>query len=215
MSVNNAIPLQYKDLFWKGTPPTEVADVLYMSVPNLVACPLAARLTSRIAELDKDLLDGLHRVGFKTNMGIEGTGVFRLALRAGGTYLNVGASDMIIDGRLKLKNDSLIESFTSEGLKFVDGSVLPADAIICATGYDNVRPTIERMFGKEFCSVLKEKFWDWNEEGEMNGVWRDSGHDGFYVAYGNFLGARFYSKFLALQIKAIEMGVFGKRYTLE
>jgi NAD(P)H-nitrite reductase large subunit len=41
---------------------------------------------------------------------------------------------MIIDGRIKLKSDSLLERFTKKGLKFQDGSELEADIVIFATG---------------------------------------------------------------------------------
>lgn len=41
---------------------------------------------------------------------------------------------MIIDGKVKLKSNSAIAKFTSDGIKFEDGSFLPADVIILATG---------------------------------------------------------------------------------
>ena len=48
--------------------------------------------------------------------------------------IDVGASQLIIDGKIKLKNDSQIERLTKTGIKFKNGSELPADVIICATG---------------------------------------------------------------------------------
>jgi hypothetical protein len=47
---------------------------------------------------------------------------------------DVGASQLIIDGKIKLKNDSHIERFTETGIKFQNGSELPADVVIFATG---------------------------------------------------------------------------------
>lgn len=49
-------------------------------------------------------------------------------------FLDVGTSQMIVDGKIKLKNDSLIERFTAGGLKFENGSELPADVVVFATG---------------------------------------------------------------------------------
>lgn len=49
-------------------------------------------------------------------------------------FADVGASQLIIDKRIKLKNDSTISEITETGLKFLDGSELPADVIIFATG---------------------------------------------------------------------------------
>ena len=48
--------------------------------------------------------------------------------------VDVGASQLIIDGKIKLKNDSLITRFTKNGLKFENGSELPADVVVFATG---------------------------------------------------------------------------------
>ena len=42
---------------------------------------------------------------------------------------------MIIDGKIKIKNDSQIERFTKTGLKFDNGSELEADVVMYATGY--------------------------------------------------------------------------------
>lgn len=48
--------------------------------------------------------------------------------------IDTGASQLIIDGKIKLKNDSLFQSFTPTGLKFEDGSEIPADVVVYATG---------------------------------------------------------------------------------
>jgi hypothetical protein len=41
----------------------------------------------------------------------------------------------------------------------------------------------------------------------------DSGHEGFWFMGGNLALARTYSRFLALQIKAVELGLIdGKKY---
>jgi len=47
---------------------------------------------------------------------------------------DVGASEMIVDGRIRVKSDSELERFTERGVLFKDGSQLEADAIILATG---------------------------------------------------------------------------------
>jgi NADH dehydrogenase FAD-containing subunit len=48
---------------------------------------------------------------------------------------DVGASQMIIDGKIKLKNDAQISRFTEKGLEFEDGSTLDADTLVFATGW--------------------------------------------------------------------------------
>ena len=87
-------------------------------------------------------------------MGIDGTGIILLVLvKASGYYFgaasqsiffvtepiirntDVGASQLIIDGKIKLKNDSQISRFTKDGLEFTNGSTLDAVVVIFATGY--------------------------------------------------------------------------------
>lgn len=41
----------------------------------------------------------------------------------------------MIEGKIKVKSGTEIDSFTKTGLRFKDGTELPADAIILATGY--------------------------------------------------------------------------------
>ncbi|KAJ6608145.1 hypothetical protein B0H10DRAFT_2227167 [Mycena sp. CBHHK59/15] len=49
--------------------------------------------------------------------------------------------------------------------------------------------------------------WGVDEEGELNGCYCPSGHPGLWYAAGDFGISRFYSKQLALEIKAIELGL--------
>ena len=78
----------------------------------------------------------MKKVGFRTNMGHEGAGFLSFTRRrGGGYYLDVGASQLVIDGKIKLKNDSKIKRYTKTGFEFDDGSKFDADVILFATGY--------------------------------------------------------------------------------
>ena len=50
-------------------------------------------------------------------------------------YTDVGGSQYIIDGKIKLKNDSQIQGFTTNGLKFEDGSEVETDVVVFCTGF--------------------------------------------------------------------------------
>ena len=63
--------------------------------------------------------------------------------------------------------------------------------------------TTKKILGIEFADQLKE-VWGLDEEGELKSIWRRSGHPGFWFACGNLALCRYYSRMLALQIKAIE-----------
>ncbi|KAH7881623.1 uncharacterized protein C8R40DRAFT_1157849 [Lentinula edodes] len=202
-----------KALYSENGPPIEVADLISASFPNAFSVGFAQRTTELIAGLDKELIEGLLRRGFRVNKGIEGTGAMVLYLTIGsGYYLDTGASQLIIDGKIKLKNDSLLQSFTPTGLKFEDGSEISADVVVYATGYGNARSVIRKICGDEIGNKCKD-VWGLNAEGEMRGSWRDMGVPGLWYAMGNFSMDRSHSKYLALQIKAMEKKCFGPRYS--
>ncbi|KAG1901997.1 uncharacterized protein F5891DRAFT_1163681 [Suillus fuscotomentosus] len=193
--------------------PTELADTYNTSLPWAVVRRLHQRMVPIVAETtDKAILDGLAKVGFKTNLGIHGAGLISLYLeRGGGYYVDTGASKSIIDGNIKIKNGSAIESFTETGLRFADGAELQADIIVFATGYvtGDPRDFMREVCGDEVASKIT-RVWGLDEEGQSAGVWRYCGHDGLWFANGDFALLRFHSLHLAMQIKAIEEGILNK-----
>ena len=48
--------------------------------------------------------------------------------------IDTGASQLIADGKIKLKTDSVIKSFTESSIVFENGTELAADVVIFATG---------------------------------------------------------------------------------
>lgn len=89
--------------------------------------------TKKIEEKDKDMLDGLEKVGFKLNR--YNSGLFMKYFKdGGGYYLDVGCSKLIADGKIKVKQGQEITRFKPDGLEFADGTFLPADICVLATG---------------------------------------------------------------------------------
>ncbi|KAJ7292438.1 hypothetical protein C8J57DRAFT_1265861 [Mycena rebaudengoi] len=213
MSQKNGWNRMLRPLYWEGGPPTEIADRFNASFPHLMGIELNRRMVQVIAEDDKDTLNGLRNVGFKLNMGTMDAGLPISTLdRGGGFYLDVGASQMIIDGKIKLKSDSPLLAFTETGLKFEDGSELPADVVLFATGLGDVRNIVRKVCGDAIGDACK-RILGLDAEGEVYGVWRDVGVHGLWYMMGNLTLSRFHSKHLALQIKAMEEGLFGERYS--
>ncbi|CCL99946.1 uncharacterized protein FIBRA_01971 [Fibroporia radiculosa] len=212
MSTTEGFRLGLGSLYHEGGVPADVADRLSSSMPIALQKETSKRLTAAIAAADKDLLQGLQKAGFKYNMGIDGSGLFHLVyLRGGGYYLDVGACQKIIDGEIKLKNDSQIERFTKTGLRFTNGSELDADVVLFATGFEKADSVLERLVGPEVASKMSP-LWNLTPEGELRGVWRWLGVPNLWYTMGNLATCRFHSKHLALQIKAIKEGIYGKRY---
>ncbi|KAI6029336.1 FAD/NAD(P)-binding domain-containing protein [Pisolithus microcarpus] len=220
MSAKNGLPILLGPMYSENGPPTDIADRINLSFPNAIVKLLHQRVAKVIAEADKDILDGLRRVGFKLNMGEDGSGIYRLALqRLGGHYIDVGASQKIIDGKIKLKADGHIARFTPTGLLFEDGSTLDADVVVFATGYGSAREAYLQLLPADLHSAV-QPIWGLNEEGELNSVSREvGGHGpdadkvaGLWSLMGNLSFCRFFSKHVALQIKAYEEDIFGERY---
>jgi len=201
-------------LYSENGPPTDIADRIDASFPNPFLKMLHPRAVKEIADADREMIDGLTKRGFKLNWGENGSGAIYLAwTKAGGYYYDVGASQMIIDGRIKLKNDSLIERFTKTGIRFEDGSELKCDVVIFATGFGDERDAVIKVLGSDFAEKLKP-LWGLDDEGEIRGAWRDIGVPHLWYMIGNLMFCRFHSKHMALQIKAIQEGIWdGTRYS--
>ncbi|THH30839.1 hypothetical protein EUX98_g3351 [Antrodiella citrinella] len=213
MSISKGMMRHMQTLYWEGGPPTAVSDQINNTIPYLFDKVKAVRLANAIAEEDKELLAGLKKAGFRTNMGPEGSGLWNLVLtKGGGYYFDTGASPMIIDGRIKVKSGSEIDHYTQDGFKMKDGAEIKADVVILATGYGDVRDVVRELVDPKIAKKIVP-IWDLNEEGELNGTYREIGAPGLWYTMGNLAMARFYSKEVALQIKAKQVGIFGKRYS--
>ncbi|GJJ11778.1 hypothetical protein Clacol_006016 [Clathrus columnatus] len=158
---------------------------------------------ARIAE-QKTMLDGLTKAGLKLSEGKEGGGV-PVQIFASGTGIDIGAAEQIINGRIKIKSGEP-ERFTKDGLVFKDGSFLQADAVVFATGYHPVQHTLNPIFGEELSERISPA-WGLDEEGETIRNFRPCGHPGLWWATGGFNSVRYYSKPLAIQIKARLLGL--------
>ena len=128
--------------------------------------------------------------------------------RGGGYYIDVGASQLIIDGKIKIKQGQEISQILPNGMEFADGDKLEADEIVFATGYQNMRTQARKIFGDEVADRVND-VWGFNDEGEFRTMWQKSGHPGLWFMGGNLALSRYYSRILALQIKGIEEGIAG------
>lgn len=196
-----------KGLYDEDAPPTEDADLFLWSMPSALLKQQQIKLTKKQNEHDKQLLDGLTAAGFKLDSGPMGSGlIMKYFQRGGGYYIDVGASQLIIDGKVKVKQGQEIAQILPNGIEFADGTKLDADEIVFATGYQNMRTQARLIFGDEVADRVSD-VWGFNEEGEFRTMWQRSGHPGLWFMGGNLAISRYYSRILALQIKAIEEGI--------
>jgi putative flavoprotein involved in K+ transport len=167
-------------------------------------------LTARMVELDRKMIDGLVARGFKWHMGDDNAGHQMLIRRRyGGYYLDAGCAQLIIDGAVGLLHYDLIERFVAGGALLKDGSVKPADLVILATGFDTQEVLVAKLLGEEVAHKVG-RIWGIGPDGEMNNMWKRTAQEGLWFVGGSFTNCRIYSRYVALQIKAIEEGLLSK-----
>jgi cation diffusion facilitator CzcD-associated flavoprotein CzcO len=189
---------------------TEVTDLINIATPYPVLRHSYQLLTRELADIDRRLLDGLTSVGFKLDYGEDNTGFqMKYLRRGGGYYLDVGCSQLLIDGQVGLIQFSDIDSFTAAGVRLADGTTLDADAVVFATGYLGQQELVRRLFGDAIADRVGP-IWGYDDEGELRNMWRRTGQPGLWFIAGSFAQCRIYSKYLALQIKACEVGLISE-----
>src|SRR5205814_5794726 len=99
---------------------------------------------------DAVFYDRLRKAGFLLDFGEDGSGLFMKYLRRGsGYYIDVGASELIADGRIKLRSGVNIEQIRERAVVLTDGTLLPADVMIYATGYGSMNEWAARLISQE------------------------------------------------------------------
>ena len=194
-------------------PPVEDSDLLATASPYPVLVKSFQQLTKDMLEKDKDLLAGLEAAGFKLDHGggPDKTGFQMMYLRhGGGYYFNVGASDMIMDGRIKLAHYDDMDTLVADGMRMKDGSTVEADLIVCATGYLNLQDTVREFMGDEVADRVGP-VWGFGEGQELRNMWQRTPQPGLWFTAGSLAQCRIFSKYLALQIKACEAGLLDPK----
>jgi hypothetical protein len=132
---------------------------------------MSAQATPLIASMEKDNLDGLEKAGFQVAYGPNKTGLFGLYLtRGGGYYIDTGCSQLIIDGKIKVKRSPEgISGFKPNSVVLKDGTELKADLVVLATGYANMRGSVCKALGDKVGGQCQD-VWGLDEEGEINAV---------------------------------------------
>ncbi len=195
----------------EGIRPIGELDLINASVPYDLLRQLSGPLSRQMADADRDLLDGLRKAGFALDNGEDDTGFFMKILRYhSGYYLNVGASELIIEGRIKVRSGVGLEKLDGKCAVFTDGSRLPVDAVVLATGYRPQQEAVRRMFGDAIADLVGP-VWGLGEDGELRNMFGPTRQEGFYIVGGPMVLTRSYSRYTALSIKAELEGLSARR----
>jgi putative flavoprotein involved in K+ transport len=193
---------------------TDIADLTLASVPFRELPKLQKPLYDEIARRDADLYAGLTRAGFRHDMGEDGSGLHSIYLRRGaGYYIDVGASQLIIDGRVELKHGT-VAALDGRSAILSGGETLPADVVVFATGYGNMNEWAAKLISAEVAervgpvwglgSNTKRDPGPW--EGELRNMWKPTRQPNLWFHGGNLMQSRHYSLYLALQLKLRQTG---------
>ncbi len=172
---------------------------------------------------DAVFYDKLRDAGFLLDFGDDESGLFMKYLRRGsGYYIDVGASELIADGKIKLRSGVEVKAITQTGVKLSDGSELPADIIVYATGYGSMNGWAAKLISQEVADKVG-KCWGLGSdtrkdpgpwEGELRNMWKPTRQDALWFHGGNLHQSRHYSLYLALQLKARMEGIPTPVYRL-
>ena len=188
-------------------PPLEDCDLITASVPLALSRKAHQLATAHARELDRPLLAQLERKGFRLDFGEEDTGwQFKYLTRGGGYYFNVGCSDLVVEGKVRLLQFADIAHFIADGAQLVSGEKLPAALVVLATGYKGQEALVGKLFGAEMAERVGP-VWGFGDGQELRNMFQRTPQPGLWFIAGSFAQCRIYSKYLALQIIASEAGL--------
>ncbi|MEO7851001.1 MAG: NAD(P)/FAD-dependent oxidoreductase, partial [Rubrivivax sp.] len=203
---------------------TDTADMIFASIPYKIMHTFQIPVYEEMAKRDADFYARLEKAGFMLDFGEDGSGLFMKYLRRGsGYYIDVGASELVADGRIKLKSGVGIDRIKAHSVLMKDGTELPADLIVYATGYGSMNGWAARLISQQVADTVG-KCWGLGSdttkdpgpwEGEERNMWKPTQQEALWFHGGNLHQSRHYSQFLSLQIKARHEGLPTPVYGLQ
>ena len=199
------------------------ADLVFASVPYKIMHTFHIPVYDEMKKRDADLYSRLEKAGFLLDFGVDGSGLFMKYLRRGsGYYIDVGASELVANGSVKLKSGVNIERINPRSVTLSDGTELPADLLVYATGYGSMNGWLADLISPEVADKVG-KCWGLGSdtpkdpgpwEGELRNMWKPTQVKNLWIHGGNLHQSRHYSQFLALQLKARMEGLATPVYEL-
>jgi len=194
---------------------TEKADLIFASLPYRIMHEFQIPLYDQMRERDADFYERLEKAGFWHDWGEDGSGLFMKYLRRGsGYYIDVGAADLVANGDVKLVHGQ-VDHLTQDSVVLDDGTELPADLVVYATGYGSMNGWAADLISQEVADAVG-KVWGLGSdttkdpgpwEGEQRNMWKPTQQEALWFHGGNLHQSRHYSLYLALQLKARYEGI--------
>jgi putative flavoprotein involved in K+ transport len=195
---------------------TQKADLTFASLPYRIMPEFQIPVYDRIRKVDADFYARLEQAGFLLDYGDDDSGLFLKYLRRGsGYYIDVGASDLVANGDIKLRSGVEVVRLTEDSVVLSDGEELPADLVVYATGYGSMNGWAADLISQEVADRVG-KVWGLGSattkdpgpwEGEQRNMWKPTRQEALWFHGGNLHQSRHYSLYLALQLKARYEGI--------
>lgn len=206
----------YSERAVQGGMTTRKADLIFASLPYRIMHEFQIPIYNQIREKDAEFYTALEKAGFMLDFGDDDSGLFMKYLRRGsGYYIDVGACDLVIDGSIKLKSGSDVSHLTENAVVLKDGTELPADLVVYATGYGSMNGWAADLISREVADRVG-KCWGLGSnttkdpgpwEGEQRNMWKPTQQEALWFHGGNLHQSRHYSQYLSLQLKARQAGI--------
>lgn len=187
------------------------ADLIFASIPYKIMHTFQIPVYEEMAKRDADFYERLEKAGFLLDWGDDDSGLFMKYLRRGsGYYIDVGASELVANGDIKLKSGINIEEIKENSVILTDGTELLADLIVLATGYGSMNGWAAKLISQDVADKVG-KCWGLGSdttkdpgpwEGEQRNMWKPTQQEALWFHGGNLHQSRHYSQFLSLQLKA-------------
>jgi putative flavoprotein involved in K+ transport len=199
------------EAIWDEGGPLDDCDLIVASTTPALQVEGYKLVTKVMLELDKPMIQGLKDIGFKFDIGEDETGHQMKYFRRGGGYnLDAGSSALMIKNEIHLLHYERIDRFVAEGALLDDGTTVPADLLVLATGYLPQKELVRRALGDAMADSIGP-VWGLDDRGELNNMFRRTPQQGLWFIAGALPHVRINSRYLALQIKATEAGLLGPR----
>lgn len=202
---------------------TEKADLTFASLPYRIMADFQRPIYDAIRQRNKDFYARLEAAGFDLDFGDDDSGLFMKYLRRGsGYYIDVGACELIADGSIKLAHGE-VDRLTENSVILADGTELPADVVVYATGFGSMNGWAADLISQEVADRIG-KVWGLGSgttkdpgpwEGEQRNMWKPTQQPNLWLHGGNLHQSRHYSLYLALQLKARYEGLATPVYGLQ
>ena len=206
----------YSERAVQGGMTTRKADLIFASLPYRIMHEFQIPIYDKIREKDADFYAALEKAGFMLDFGDDESGLFMKYLRRGsGYYIDVGACDLVTDGSIKLKSGIDVSHLTERAVVLKDGTELPADLVVYATGYGSMNGWAADLISREVADKVG-KCWGLGSnttkdpgpwEGEQRNMWKPTQQEALWFHGGNLHQSRHYSQYLSLQLKARQVGI--------